>query len=123
MYTITTNSYTKYFPLVGKKSFPTQFGGQAAWISHLQGRKLKPKTIKGYIAGLRSLFFDCTLNITELELYRHLILQKIIAGLQKLYGKRDTGERWPITRDILLNQKYFDYLKIYKILLVFYLKV
>ena len=39
----------------------------------------------------------------ELEVYSHPILQKIIAGLQKLYGEGDTRECWPITRNILLQ--------------------
>ena len=39
----------------------------------------------------------------ELELYGHPILQKSIAGLQKLYGEGDTRERWPITQNILLR--------------------
>lgn len=64
---------------------------------------MKPKTIKGYLAGLRSLCLDCTLDKTELEVYSHPMLQRIIAGLRRLYGEGDTCERRPITRDILLK--------------------
>ena len=98
-----TNSYTEYCALFGKRPFPAQVGGLAAWIGHLGGRRLKPKTIKGYLAGLRSLRLNCTLDTAELEVYSHPILQRIIAGLQRLYGEGDTRERRPITRDILLK--------------------
>ena len=57
----------------------------------------------GYLAGLQSLYLERALDKTELEVYSHPILQRIIAGLRKLYGERDTRERQPITRDILLQ--------------------
>ena len=41
--------------------------------------------------------------MAELEVYSHPILQRIIAGLRRLYGEGDTRERQPITRDILLK--------------------
>ena len=41
--------------------------------------------------------------MVELEVYSHPILQKIIAGLQKLYREGDTCKRQPITHDILLK--------------------
>ena len=102
-YKTATNSYTEYCLLFGKTAFPAQVGGLAAWISYLGGRRLKPKTIKAYLAGLRSLRQDCTLDVTELEVYSHPILQRIIAGLRRLYGEGETHERRPITRDILLQ--------------------
>ncbi len=67
------------------------------------GKRLKPKTIKGYLAGLQSLRMECTLDKAELKVYSHPILQKVIKGLQRLYGEGDTRERQPITRDILLK--------------------
>ena len=101
-YTTATNSYTESWALFGKRAFPAQIGELTAWIGHLEGRRLKPKTIKGYLAGLWSLCLDCTLDKTELEVYSYPILQRIIAGLQRWYGERDTHERRPITRNILL---------------------
>lgn len=103
MYTTATNSYTEYCALFGKRPFPAQVGGLAAWIGHLGGRRLKPKIIKGYLAGLRSLRLDSTLDMAELGVYSHPILQRIIAGLRRLYGEGDTCERQPITRDVLLK--------------------
>ena len=41
--------------------------------------------------------------MAELEVYSHPILQRIIAGLRRLYGEGDTCKRRPITRDILLK--------------------
>ena len=70
---------------------------------YLGGKRLKPKTIKGYLAELQSLCLNCTLDKAELEVYSHPMLQRIIVGLQKLYGEGDTREHRPITRDILLK--------------------
>lgn len=64
---------------------------------------MKPKTIKGYLAGLRSLRLDCTLDKAELEIYSHPMLQRIIAGLRRLYGEGNTRKRWLITHNILLK--------------------
>ena len=103
IYAKARNSYTEYCTFFRKRAFPAQVGGLAAWIGHLGERRLKPKTIKGYLAGLRSLRLDYTLDKTELEFYSHPILQKIIASLRKLHGEGDTCERQPITHDILLQ--------------------
>ena len=78
-------------------------GGLTAWIGYLGEKKLKPKTIKGYLARLQSLLLDCTLDKTELEVYSHPIPQKIIADLRKLYGDGDTCKHQLITRNILLQ--------------------
>ena len=76
-------------------------GGLVAWIGHLGGRRLKPKTTKRYVAGLRSLRLDCTLDMAGIEVYSQLILQKIIECLRRLYGEGDTHERRPTIYDIL----------------------
>lgn len=88
-----------------KKALPAQVGGLAAWISHLGGGRLKHKTIsiKGYLAGLRSIRLDCKLGKTEMEVHSHPILHRIIADLRRLYGEGDARERRHITRDILLR--------------------
>ena len=98
-----TNSYTKYCTLFGKREFPAQVGGLAAWIGYLAGKRLKAKTIKAYLAGLRSLRLECTLDEAELKVYSHPILQRVIKGFRRIYGEGDTRERQPITRDILLK--------------------
>ena len=102
-YTTATNSYTKYCSLFEKRAFPAQVRGLRAWIGHLGERKLKSKTTKGYLAGLRLICLDCILDRTELEVYSHPILQKIIAGVQRLHGEGDTRKLRPITCDILLQ--------------------
>ena len=102
-YPTATNSYTEYCTLFEKRPFPAHVGRLAAWIVHLGGRRLKPKMIKGYLTGLRFHRLDCTLDMAELEVYSHLILQKIIAGLWRLYGEGDTRECRPITWDVLLR--------------------
>ena len=102
IYTTTTNNYTQFFTLFGKRPFFIQKRELAAWISHLGGKKLKPKIIKKCLSGFWSLCLDYMLNKIQLEVYSYPILQRIIAGLQKLYKKENTDERWPITRNILL---------------------
>lgn len=72
-YTIATNSYTKYYTIFEKTPFFAYVRRLVAWISHLRGKKLKPKTIKRYLVGLESPCFDCTLDIAELEIYRYPI--------------------------------------------------
>lgn len=67
MYIIITNSFTKYCVFFGKRSFLAQVQGPAAWIGHLRVIRLKPKIIKGYLAGLQSLCLNCKLDKTELE--------------------------------------------------------
>ena len=62
-YSTATNSYTKYCAHFEKRPFPTQVGGLAAWIGHLGERRLKSKTINGYLAGFCSLRMDCTLDL------------------------------------------------------------
>ena len=69
----------------------------------MAGRRLKAKTIKGYLAGLRSLRLECTLDEAELKVYSHPILQRIIKGFWRIYGEGVTRGRRPITRDILLK--------------------
>ena len=55
------------------------------------------------MAGLRSLRLDCTLGEAELKVYSYPILQRVIAGLRRLYREGDTRERRPITREVLLK--------------------
>lgn len=55
------------------------------------------------MAGLQSLRLDYALDKAKLEVYGHLMLQRIIAGLRRLYEKGDTHEHRPITRNILLK--------------------
>lgn len=60
----------------------------------------------------------------KLKVYSHLILQKIVVGVQKLYKKRDFHKRWLITQNILFklilkfNKKTFKKANLY---IAFYL--
>lgn len=102
-YIIATNSYTKYRALFGKIPFFAQVRGLETWINNLRRRRLKTKTIIEYLAEFQSFCLNCTSDIAKLGIYNHLIFQKIIVGLQRLYGKRNTCECQPITFDILLK--------------------
>lgn len=102
-YTTATDSYTENYALFENRLTPAQVGELSALISHFGGKTLKPKIIKGYLAGFCSLCRNCILDMAKLEVYGHFILQKIIAGLWRLYGEGDTRKRSPITWDILLK--------------------
>lgn len=45
--------------------------------------------IKKYLVELQSLYLNYMLVKTELKFYNHLILEKIIIGIQKLYKDKD----------------------------------
>lgn len=64
---------------------------------------MKAKTIKAYLAGLRSLRLEYTLDEAEFKVYSQLIFQRVIKGFRRIYGEGNTRERQPITRDILLK--------------------
>ena len=60
-----------------------------------------PKTIKGYIAGVRSSLVD--LGLDDLDAFHHPLLERAIAGIKRFNGEADKRERLPITRDILIK--------------------
>ena len=75
-----TNSYTEYCVFFGKRPFLAQIGGVAVWISYLGEKRLKPKTIKEYLASLRFFCIHYIRDMAKLEVYGHPILQKITVG-------------------------------------------
>lgn len=73
----------------------------ASWVAELGDRLTATKTIKLYLSGLRS--YQVDIGLGDLEVFQHPMLQRIIAGIRRLRGEKDTRERRPITRDILLK--------------------
>ena len=63
--------------------------------------KIQPKTIKAYLAGVRSSQIDT--GFEDLETFQHPVLNRIIAGIKRKNGEADKKERMPITKNILLR--------------------
>jgi hypothetical protein len=62
---------------------------------------VKPRTMKSYITGLRSLHVD--MGLPTDGIFDHPRLQRIIQGSRRFHGEAGTRERLPITRDVLLK--------------------
>lgn len=73
----------------------------AGWIASLSTHRIKTKTIKAYLTGLRSAHVD--MGFDDLSVFHHPQLQRIIAGSRRLHGEADTKERRPITKNLLLQ--------------------
>ena len=71
------------------------------WIADLSTRRVKSKSMKAYLTGLRSAHVD--MGFDDLSVFHHPQLQRIIAGSRRLRGEADTKERRPITKDLLLQ--------------------
>lgn len=64
-------------------------------------KRLKTRTIKGYITGVRSAHVD--MGYDGLDVFHHPQLERMIAGVRRLRGEAGTRERNPMTKDILLH--------------------
>ena len=69
------------------------------WVGHLGYTHKSQKTIKGYVAGVRSSLVD--LGLDDLDAFHHPLLERTITGIKRFYGETEKRERLPITRDIL----------------------
>ena len=96
-------SYKKFCFLFRKKPFPATVQTLVFRIGQLGERRLKPKTIKSYLGGLKSLRIDRALVLSKLDVYSHPVLHRIIIGIKRFRGEGKTRERQLITRDILLR--------------------
>lgn len=68
----------------------------------LGNRKLRTKTIKSYITGVRSAHID--MGYEDLAMFHNPQLERIVAGMRRLRGEAEARpERNPITKDILLR--------------------
>lgn len=93
------------------RPFPATVTTLASWVAELGDQFTAPKTIKLYLNGIRSYQVDIGLKgLNELEAFQYPMLQRIITGIRRLRGEKDTREKQPITRDILLQiLKLLDY--------------
>ena len=87
--------------MFGKKPFPAIVQTLVFWIGQLGEQRLKSKTIKSYPGGLKFLRTDCALDLSELDVYSHPVLHRIITGIRRFRGEGKMRKQQPITRDIL----------------------
>lgn len=73
----------------------------SAWISNLGSQGLPAKTIKSYLTGIRSGQID--IGLADLDVFHHPSLQRIVNGIKRLQGQRETRERLPVTRKVLID--------------------
>lgn len=73
----------------------------ASWIGQLSIKRVKAKTIKSYLTGVRSAHVDMSYH--DLSAFHLPDLERMIAGVRHLRGEAGTQERRPITEDLLLQ--------------------
>ena len=69
------------------------------WITSLAGR-VKVKTIKQYLSGLRSYHVDLGLPVVA---FSDELLERVMRGIKRDHAEPDRRERTPLTRDHLLR--------------------
>ncbi len=77
---------------------PATQRGVMEWTASLGARGLQPKTIKAYLASLRSLHVDADLPFTACE---SPLVQRLLRGIKRCHGERDRNPKLPITLYIL----------------------
>ncbi len=70
-------------------------------MASLSTQRLKAKTVKSYLTGVRSAYVD--IGFDDLSMFYSAQLERIIAGIRRLHGEANTKERCPITKDVLLR--------------------
>lgn len=96
-------SYVSSCRIAGTPSFPVSLFSLARWIGELGVWNLKFKTIKSYLAAVRSFQVDVGATQDELKMFSHPTLFQTLAGIRRMNGEANTRERRPITRQILLR--------------------
>lgn len=83
------------------RPFPATIQTLSSWVASLGENRLQPKTIKSYLAGVKSSQVDT--GFEDLEVFDHPMLKRIITGIKRKNGEADKRERLPITKNILLR--------------------
>lgn len=101
-YSTPIKSYTEYCALNGiNPPFPATFHSLSDWVASLSVKRVKTKSIKAYLTGIRSAHVD--MGFEDLDVFHSPRLKRIIDGSRRLRGEIDTQERCPITKDVLLK--------------------
>jgi integrase len=96
------NSYMKHCRLyLNGKPFPAIVYSVASWAALLGIGRIKTKTIKGYICGLRSAHIDR--GYSDYVAFDSPLLLRVIRGIKRRQGDDVTCERKAITRNVLLD--------------------
>ncbi len=104
LYETGRRSYKDYCQkAVSTAAYPITVAKLAGWLAHLGDCGLDPKTIKGYLAAVRSSQLD--IGFDDSEIFHAPLLSCIIAGIKQKNNKNSNSkvpEKMPITRDLLL---------------------
>ena len=84
-----------------KPAFPATSQILCNWVAHLGNKRLKSKTLKSYVTGVRSIHMD--MGYEDLTAFHSPQLERVITGLRRMRGEADSLERRPITKDLLLQ--------------------
>ena len=95
-------SYVSYYWIAGVLLFPALLFNLAYWIAELRVRNLKAKTIKSYLAVMRSSQVEIGTTHDELKIFTHPTHFCTIAGIRRINGKANTREHCPITQQVFL---------------------
>lgn len=80
---------------------PATFYSLSEWVAVLSAKRLKTKSIKAYLTGVRSVHVD--MGFEDLDVFHSPRLKRVLDGTRRLRGEAETQERRPITKDILLQ--------------------
>ena len=101
-YDTAKTNYRTHCLVTGQSPFPATVYMLSSWAAAL-AQQVAPKTIKGYLCGLRSYHVDIGYNTDVLDVFHHPMLERVIIGIKRQKGEAQTKERRPITRDLLLK--------------------
>lgn len=88
--------------MLGKSLFPATLETLSVWVSGMGEKQILPKSIKLYLAGIKSFQVDMGATRSKLEVFHYPTLEQIICGICQLRGEPDTKKRLLITRFVLL---------------------
>lgn len=83
-------SYVSSCRIAGVPPFPASLFNLARWIAELGIRNLQAKTIKSYLAAVRSFQVDIGATSVELKMFSHPTLFRTIAGIRRMNGEENT---------------------------------
>lgn len=102
LYSTAFRSYMRHCRLyLDCSALPATIQSLASWAARLGLDRIKTKTIKGYICGLRSAHIDR--GYFDYTAFSSPLLLRVIRGIKRRQGDGVLRERKAITRDVLLD--------------------
>jgi hypothetical protein len=102
-YDSAVRSYREHCMIGDLTVFSTTIESLRSWVFALGIRKLKAKSIKAYLTGVRSYHVDMRHLDETLRIFQSNSLQRMINGIKRVHGKAGTRERLSIVRLILMQ--------------------